>query len=771
MPLGLLRSWLNRPASSPLRSRKPMGVELLEDRQLLATSPVSLLLDFGTATSPVAPDYTQVTPVRYSSARGFGWQSTSGLTAINRNTSDPLTRDFHRGRSNTFLADVPNGTYQVTAVLGDASNPLDRVNISAEGRQVASNLSAPAGQTVSPTFQVNVTDGRLNLKFNDRGGRNPYFTLAALNIQAIDPAPTANAGGDRSANEGDTLSFNGAATGGPGLSYLWNFGDGTTAADTLTPTHTYRDSGNFTVSLTVTDAAGRTATSTAAVTLANVAPLVTLNGPSSAAVGERVSFGSQVSDPGQADVEAGFTYLWDFGDGSTSAAANPDFAFASPGSYTVRVTVQDKDGLSGTAASLVEVTAPTASLVVNAGADQNGTEGATIAFNGTAAGGTGALSYLWNFGDGTSTSNTLTPTHTYQDNGTYTAILTVTDAAGVSSSDAAVVNVTNLAPTPLPGGPYAGTAGTPVAFSANATDASSADTQAGFTYLWDFGDGTTSSQRNPSKTYATAGTFTVGLTVTDKDGASATAQTTAAISVTPQPDVLPALPGLLAGFDLGQGLANLVAEGPSASVQGTVPLDAEGAHFDGNGGRVAFNFPSQDMPYLFGSFMVRMRADSFEPGQRIVIAAASGSTLQMPAFSVSITPDGLGVGSGSLHSNSTLGIVPIDAKGTTPIQADEWYTFTVSWDPDYVRFYVNGVLEGTLFKNDGTLNQITIDDYFQAIPPGTLMPVDLGSTTWFNDAQGAPFDGTISHVLLSNQAWDAAQVMQAHTWASNVQTL
>ena len=87
-----------------------------------------------------------------------------------------------------------------------------------------------------------------------------------------------------------------------------------------------------------------------------------------------------------------------------------------------------------------------------------------------------------------------------------------------------------MAPTATPGGPYAGTAGSPIAFSASAVDPSPADSAAGLTYLWDFGDGTTSTQQAPTHTYAVAGNYAVTLTASDKDGGTSTASTTASVN-------------------------------------------------------------------------------------------------------------------------------------------------------------------------------------------------------------------------------------------------
>src|SRR5262249_30002660 len=148
----------------------------------------------------------------------------------------------------------------------------------------------------------------------------------------------------------------------------------------------------------------------------------------------------------------------------------------------------------------------------SAGANQTTNEGSSVTFSGTASGGVGPLNYQWSFGDGTSASGTLTPTHTYTTFGTYTATLTVTDGQAHVASSSSQITVNNVAPTVSIGGPYSGVTGAAINFTSSVSDPDPRDT---FKYQWNFGDGSTSTLQNLSHTYATGGTFTVTLTVTD----------------------------------------------------------------------------------------------------------------------------------------------------------------------------------------------------------------------------------------------------------------
>ncbi|MEM7037593.1 MAG: PKD domain-containing protein, partial [Bacteroidota bacterium] len=119
---------------------------------------------------------------------------------------------------------------------------------------------------------------------------------------------------------------------------------------------------------------------------------------------------------------------------------------------------------------------------------------------------TGGTSYVWDFGDG-NTSTQTSPQHTYSMLGTYQVCLVATNNCG-SDTSCQMVNIT--CPPPVAGFSYA-TTGISVNFS---------DTTSGpiSTWLWDFGDGNTSTQQNPFHTYGTPGTYQVCLTTTGACG-------------------------------------------------------------------------------------------------------------------------------------------------------------------------------------------------------------------------------------------------------------
>ncbi len=125
------------------------------------------------------------------------------------------------------------------------------------------------------------------------------------------------------------------------------------------------------------------------------------------------------------------------------------------------------------------------------------------------------VSWLWNFGDGSSATSQH-PSHAYAQAGTYNVQLTVTDNQGASHSVTKAVTVTAGSNTP----PVANFSFVATQLSVQFTDGSSDSDGTIASWAWDFGDGATASTQNATRNYASAGTYSVKLTVTDNGGAT-----------------------------------------------------------------------------------------------------------------------------------------------------------------------------------------------------------------------------------------------------------
>jgi len=209
------------------------------------------------------------------------------------------------------------------------------------------------------------------------------------------------------------------------------------------------------------------------------------------------------------------SWTWDFGDGTVSSGVSAAHNYPKLGVYVVTLTVEDMAG--NTAMDTLTVYVNNLAPNADAGPDRTINEGEAVILDGSAATDTpsdiSTLLYTWYFEDGAVLSGMIV-THVFRDDGIYAVMLVVVDDNGYSDSDTLMVTVNNVAPTADIGGPYSCEEGDEIEFSGSATDPGD-DT---FTYLWNFGDGETSTQQNPKHVYADDGTYQVTFTVTDDDG-------------------------------------------------------------------------------------------------------------------------------------------------------------------------------------------------------------------------------------------------------------
>ena len=381
----------------------------------------------------------------------------------------------------------------------------------------SAELAVFGGTPLNGTWSLYVWDDAFINNKPINGGWCVSFT-------PIDPDPTAHAGGPYHVTAGVELTLSGTGSSDPDndiQSYHWDFGDGTTGTG-ATPSHTYASGGTYTVTLTVTDARGFTGTATATVT---VFPVGTYCSPARINI---VDDNPASLYPSTITVLNGLT-----GSFKITVAVNGIFH---PHASDLDMLLV---GPGGQNVMLMSDVAGAADL-----------QNATLTFDDAASG------QIPNISGGLVPTGTYRPTnHIVPDalpapapaapHGSALAVFSGTNSSGtwrlfirdhfnVVGGNGAVtggwcltMTETNSAPVANAGGPYTGVEGSPITF--NGTGSTDPDNNID-TYAWDFGDGSTGTGATVQHTYANGGTYTVTLTVTDADGASGSASTTAMVS-------------------------------------------------------------------------------------------------------------------------------------------------------------------------------------------------------------------------------------------------
>ncbi len=518
----------------------------------------------GNSSTQTNPTHTYATAGTYvvtlTAAGDCGQESTSQTVVIQNNT--PPTADF--------TADQTSGCTPFTVNFSSTStgNPNSYQWSFPGGNPGASSIANP-----EITYDVpGVYDVYLTV-FNAFG----QSTETKTNYITVVESPTI---GFTTSQNNTTVTFNNISEG--ANSYLWNFGDGSTS-NQINPTHTYSTFGNFNVTLTGFSSCGQSSVSqtvtinntpppSAAFTVlatqgcaphttqfldqstgqvnsrfwsfpggspsssGNTNPTVTYPEPGVYTVTLTVNnnggsdtetktdyilvYGGpeldySVSQNGayvsiNNDTDGDYSYTWDFGDGYTTSLPSPSHTYTQAGTYTVSVTAS---GACGTATDSFTVTIAAPPTADFSATQNEGCAPFTVVYTNESTG--SGNSYQWSFPGGSpSTSTQVNPTVTYSQPGVYNASLTTTNNLGSDTETKNNFMTVGAAPN---ADFIFDINGTTVDFAYDGTFADS--------YAWNFGDGSTSAQQNPTHTYAQAGNFTVTLTATNDCGSDDIAQT------------------------------------------------------------------------------------------------------------------------------------------------------------------------------------------------------------------------------------------------------
>jgi len=323
---------------------------------------------------------------------------------------------------------------------------------------------------------------------------------------------------------------NTSTTGATGTStYSWNFGDGTTSPLQNPPLHVFPDTGCYTVMLIMTNpnACNSPDTFTNTICYTNINVSAGFTAPDSLCLNTPFTV-TNTSQNAQ-------SVTWNFGDGGTSTAVNPSHTYTTGGSFTITQIVTNTASCHPKDTFTKQVFV--SNNYINAAFNVTKVDTCkpfTAMFDNTSSYGTmpGAQTFtkfIWSFGDGTTSTLSSPPIHTYADTGCYDIRLIMIDSTSCNSPDTIIKRICYnasfvKAAFTIPDSVclYSG-----VLF-ANAS-------QNATTSFWDFGDGNTSTASAPVHAFGAAGTYTIHLVAGNPNTCNKFDTATYTITISPLP--------------------------------------------------------------------------------------------------------------------------------------------------------------------------------------------------------------------------------------------
>ena len=404
---------------------------------------------------------------------------------------------------------------QVRLLAGQAPNYQWLRN----GSSIPGATSRQYNANSSGTYRVRVWDGLGNID-------------SSRNLQVlIVPNPSVGFSVNQSAQcfSGNYFQFSNTSTISQGtMTYTWYYGDGSFQLAT-NGAHTYAATGAYRVKLVATSNYGCVTSDSTTITV-NSPPVVafSVNNAAQCINANQFFFTNTTTGP-----NTPLTYLWNFGDGTTTSAPQPAYQYNQAGVFLVKLIATTQVGCKDSISQAVTVyPKPTVTYTVNNNR-QCGTNN-FFQFTNLSTISSGTLTHTWSFGDGV-TSGVFSPSHSYQNPSSYSVKLIETSDKGCMDS-LSLPMIVDPSPTAL--------------FSVNQTTACFQGHRFTFTnqssvsagnlqYFWDFGDGVGSSTSpNPSYSYLQAGTYRVTLLVSTANNCTAAYSINLFVNPTPSGSIL-----------------------------------------------------------------------------------------------------------------------------------------------------------------------------------------------------------------------------------------
>lgn len=310
----------------------------------------------------------------------------------------------------------------------------------------------------------------------------------------------------------ESIIFNCTSTDPDGylVNWTWDFGDGTMNYS-MNTTHQYNNSGNYTVTLNVTDNDGNSSTHSNTL-LITFRPTVDFSfDPAKPTTSDTIQFTDNSSNLDSTIV----SWSWDFGDNSNSATQHPTHKYKESGDYIINLSVTNREGATNYTTHEISVanTPPSANFSFN---PSNPTTFQIITFTDHRIDPDNIVTnYTWDFGDGTKNYSMNTTTHQYTKSGNYTVTLTITDSNDHTVEQTLNITVRNQPPVAsFTYEPLYPEVGETVWFNDTSTDKDGYITN----WTWMFQDGSNNYSQNTTYLFSEFKNHNVTLTVVDNDG-------------------------------------------------------------------------------------------------------------------------------------------------------------------------------------------------------------------------------------------------------------
>lgn len=408
--------------------------------------------------------------------------STGNLTSYHWDFGDTLTLADTSNVKNPTYTFTNQGTYTVTLIVNPGSPCADTTHeVFHVYPLLTSDYIVPVAQCFknnsfnfagtgifqgTGTFNWNFGSGASppsantlsvsNVSFNAPGTHTVAFTVAengctAVTTKTIQVYQSPQASIDNFVTGGCaplTVSFTNLSTAATGMTYTWDFSDGTTST-AINPVKTFTAAGIYTISLTAITS--QQCIDTSKVTAVNTITVV--NVPTSqfniASVTGQCFNNNLFNFANTSITQGNASYAWTFDSHAsvqTSTTTNQsNVSYNTPGSHSIILTVNEAGCVNTSTQSIVLYQDPVASIGTF---PKNGCTPFDVTFTNSSSGGN-PMNYLWSFSDGSSSTSTA-PVKTFNNEGVYSVTLTAVSNTGcVSSSSMSAVNSITVTQTPV----------------------------------------------------------------------------------------------------------------------------------------------------------------------------------------------------------------------------------------------------------------------------------------------------------------------------------